>query len=77
MPATPLSYHAYRHRHERWISFARRHIHPLPQDPEQITYGPAHHGHWAMQAHNTAFAAFAVLAADPDTNERRAANEPR
>jgi len=69
MPATPLTHHAFRHRLERWIPFARRHLHPLPQDPEQIPYGPAHHGHWAMQAHNTAFA---VLAADPDTDERRA-----
>jgi len=56
---------------ERWIPSAQRWLYRLPHDPECLCYGVGYHNHWAIQAHATAFAAFACLAADPDTDAAR------
>lgn len=56
---------------ERWLPSTRRHLRPHPQNPGLLSYGPGVHGHWSMQTHTTAFAAFAVLAASPLTDVAR------
>jgi len=56
---------------EPWIAAARPWLYRLPDDPGCVCYGVGNHGHWALQASNTAFAAFAVLAADPGTDVSR------
>ncbi len=50
----------------------RRYLYPIPGDPASACFGPGDHGHWSLQANNTAAAAFAVLAADPATDFPRA-----
>ncbi|MDX9794549.1 MAG: hypothetical protein RBU24_13670, partial [Kiritimatiellia bacterium] len=40
-------------------------------DKETAVYGLGQAGHWYMQAHDTAFCAFAVLGTDPNTDEAR------
>ena len=55
---------------EPWIPAAMTEIHFLADD--MATYGLAQSGHWYMQAHDTAFTAFAVLGTDPNTDEKRA-----
>ncbi|MDO4571332.1 MAG: hypothetical protein Q4D38_13180 [Planctomycetia bacterium] len=54
---------------ESWVPEARQEIRTL-EDGTAI-YGLAQSGHWYMQAHDTAFCAFAILATDPLTNETR------
>jgi len=56
---------------EPWVPAARRWLYRLPHDPECLCFGPGFHNHWAIQANATAFAAFACLAADPDTDTSR------
>ncbi|MDD5708376.1 MAG: hypothetical protein PHR35_20850, partial [Kiritimatiellae bacterium] len=56
---------------EDWVAQARRWLYRLPDSGGLVCYGIGHHGHWAMQAHDTAFSAFAVLAADPQTDTAR------
>ena len=65
---TAPTQHPYRQRLEAWIPAARPWLYRVPSDPECVCYGIGNHGHWALQASNTAFGAFAVLAADPDTD---------
>lgn len=50
-----------------WTIFAQRWLYHLPQDKNLICYGTGSHGHWALQAHDTAFTGFAALSAIPDT----------
>lgn len=61
----------YLHRLERWPAAMRDHLYVLPADPDAACMGPGDHGHWSMQANNTAAAAFAVLAVDPQTDFAR------
>ncbi len=61
----------YRATLERWLPSARRWLYRLPHDPECLCYGVGYHNHWAIQAHTTAFAAVASLAADPETDATR------
>lgn len=68
---TAPSHHDYRELLETWIPAARPWLYQLPQDRDCICYGIGNHGHWALQASNTAFGAFAALAADPDTDTAR------
>ena len=65
------THHDYRELLESWIPAARHWLYRIPQDPECMCYGIGNHGHWALQASNTALGAFAVLAADPDTDPVR------
>ncbi len=58
----------YLRRLERWPSAIRRYLYQLPGDASQGCFGPGDHGHWSMQANNTAAAAFAVLGTDPGTD---------
>ena len=57
---------------ERWPAAIRHELYRMPGDDEVACYGPGDHGHWAIQANNTAASAFAVLASDPELNESRA-----
>ena len=59
---TAPTQHPYRQRLEAWIPAARPWLYRVPSDPECVCYGIGNHGHWALQASNTAFGAFAVLA---------------
>lgn len=65
---TELTNAATRQLLENWVAQARRWLYRLPDDGGLICYGLGQHGHWALQAHDTAFSAFAVLAADPETD---------
>ncbi len=56
----------------RWVPAARRFLQPVEAGSTLLTYGIGNHGHWAMQAHNTAFTAFAELAVNQDTDCQRA-----
>ncbi|MCK5806006.1 MAG: hypothetical protein KAI66_24455, partial [Lentisphaeria bacterium] len=56
---------------EPWVKAARRHLYALPHAPAFVCYGIGNHGHWSYQANDTAFAAFATLAADPETDLER------
>lgn len=46
---------------EDWVAQTARWLYRLPDAPGLICYGSGSHGHWALQAHDTAFAAFAML----------------
>lgn len=70
---TLITHHDYRTSLEAWIPAAREWLYRLPNDPACICYGVGNHGHWALQASNTAFGAFAALAADPETDCSRTA----
>ncbi len=54
---------------EPWIQAATKELHEVGDGG--ITYGLAQHSHWYMQAHDTAFCAFAILGTDPETDESR------
>lgn len=54
---------------EPWIKAARQEVRFLSAD--LAIYGLAQHGHWYMQAHDTAFCAYAILGTDPETDESR------
>ncbi len=64
--------HRYVRRLEVWPAAMRRYLYVLPGRPGLGCYGPGDHGHWAMQAHNTAAAGFAVLATAPELDADRA-----
>ncbi len=56
---------------EPWPAAMRRSLHePRPGVP-RLCYGTGTHGHWAIQANNTAAAGVAVLAADEATDVAR------
>jgi hypothetical protein len=59
----------YVHLLEPWIKAAMTEIRPVGED--MAVYGLGQSGHWYMQAHDTAFCAFAVLGTDPNTDEAR------
>jgi len=54
----------YVERLQRWPAAMRRYLYEIDGHGDLACYGPGDHGHWSMQANNTAAAAFAVLAAD-------------
>jgi hypothetical protein len=60
----------YRRALEPWCRFASNRLHRTA--PDSLCYGIGSHGHWSLQAHDTAFAAFAALAADPGLDPARA-----
>lgn len=62
----------YLRRLERWPAAMRRYLYQLPNDEASACFGLGDHGHWSMQANNTAAAAFAVLGADPETDNQLA-----
>lgn len=57
---------------ERWIPTAEKWTHPVQGREDLAFYGTGGHEHWAVQAHCTAAAALAILATDPDLDEKRA-----
>ncbi|MDO4630337.1 MAG: hypothetical protein Q4C70_14255, partial [Planctomycetia bacterium] len=54
---------------EPWVKAANQEIRFLADGT--AIYGLAQHGHWYMQAHDTAFCAYAVLGTDTETDENR------
>ena len=62
----------YLRRLETWPAAIRRYLYVLPDRPALACYGPGDHGHWAMQANNTALGALAVLATDSRLDPERA-----
>lgn len=61
----------YLRRLETWPAAICRYLHILPEQPQLGCYGTGDHGHWSVQANNTAAGAFAVLATDPDVDVTR------
>jgi hypothetical protein len=57
---------------EKWLPTARSWTHPVQGEKGLAFYGTGGHQHWAVQAHCTATAAIAILATDPDLDEKRA-----
>ncbi len=62
----------YLRRLEGWPAAIQRYLHVLPGRPELGCCGTGDHGHWSVQANNTAAGAFAVLATDPELKPERA-----
>ncbi len=60
---------------QEWTAYARRWLYRLPGSEGLLCYGTGGHGHWALQAHDTAFSAFAVLAAAPDASAARVSRD--
>lgn len=54
---------------ERWIKSAVKDIYPFPDRNELACYGTGYNN-WGVQTNQKAFAAFAVLAAAPDLDEK-------
>lgn len=50
---------------EPWLKYAQRDLYTCPDRPELACYGTGFNG-WGVQTNQKAFAAFAVVAADPD-----------
>lgn len=48
-----------------WTRYADRWLYRLPGSDGLICYGTGAHGHWALQAHDTAFTGYAMLATIP------------
>lgn len=61
---------AYLRELEPWIGAAATQLRRVGDD--MMVFGLGQSGHWYMQAHDTAFCAFAVLGTDPLTDESRA-----
>jgi len=57
---------------EKWMPTARYWTHAVPGREGLAFYGTGGHQHWAVQAHCTATATIAILATDPELDERRA-----
>ena len=55
----------------QWIPYSRRDFHYQPDRPGLACYGTGY-DEWGVQTNQKAFAAYAVLAADPDTDEQLA-----
>ena len=53
----------------RWIPFSRKHVYYLPDHPELACYGTGF-DEWGIQTCQKAFSAYAVLAKDPNTDEK-------
>ncbi len=57
---------------EAWVPEFRRGLYALPDRPGRSCYGPGASNNWAVQTNLKAFAAAAVMAADPAFDETRA-----
>ena len=68
---TTITHQDYLRRLERWPSSCRRFLYSCPDRPDLECYGTGYSS-WGVQTNQKALAAFAVLAADPDFDERRA-----
>jgi hypothetical protein len=55
---------------EPWVKASEKYLYYPPDRSDLLCYGTGYNG-WGVQTHQKAFAAFAVLAADPDTDEER------
>lgn len=64
----PTLRQAYLDRLRKWPAAVRPYLYTLPNNPDAACFGPGDHGHWSMQANNTAAAAFAILAVDAQTD---------
>lgn len=53
----------------KWIPFSRKHFYYLPDHPELACYGTGF-DEWGIQTCQKAFGAYAVLATDPNTDEK-------
>jgi hypothetical protein len=56
---------------ERWLKGAEPHLYTPPDRPDLLCYGTGENT-WGVQTNQKAFAAYAMLAADPRFDERRA-----
>ncbi|HQD39939.1 MAG: hypothetical protein GX766_08920 [Firmicutes bacterium] len=56
---------------EPWVKSQEKYLYTIPDRPDLICYGTGYNN-WGVQTNQKAFAAFAVLAADPDFDEKRA-----
>lgn len=56
---------------EKWHATAVQLIHQVEDDPQLAYYGTGGHEHWAVQAHCTAFSAFAVMSTAPELDEKK------
>ncbi len=54
---------------QRWVRFARGHLHPSPDNPAWCYYGSGESG-WGMQTVQKALLAFSVVATDPGLDPR-------
>ena len=54
---------------EPWVKSQEKYLYTIPDRPDLICYGTGYNN-WGVQTNQKAFAAFAVLAADPDFDER-------
>ncbi len=70
MSVTPPTAARYLRLLEPWVAHAKRHAYVPPARPDLTCYGSGYDG-WGVQTNQKAFAALAVLAADPETDERR------
>ena len=59
---------------EKWVSFSQKDFYICPERPDLGCYGPGYNN-WGVQTNQKAFAAYAVMAASPDFNEKRAGVE--
>lgn len=75
-PANNAARTAYLRELEPWIGTAAAEVRYIDTgtsaNPDMAVFGLGQSGHWYMQAHDTAFCAFAVLGTDPLTDESRA-----
>jgi hypothetical protein len=60
----------YRKALEPWIRASQKYLYKPESHSGMKFYGEGTGQHWALQTNNNAFAAYAVLAADPDTDYR-------
>lgn len=67
---TRLAFSAYRRLLEPWIPAASAYFYHPPDRPDLLVYGTGYNG-WGVQTHQKAFAALAVLAADPELDIAR------
>ncbi len=56
---------------EPWVKSQEKYLYTLPERPDLVCYGTGYNN-WGVQTNQKAFAAFAVLAADPEFDEKRA-----
>ena len=55
---------------ERWVPNSRLYLFGMPEQPDYLFYGEGTSAHWSIQTNCNVFAAYSVLATDPDTNEQ-------
>ena len=64
-----LSHKDYLHLLEPWVKASEKYLYSPPKRKDLVCYGTGYNG-WGVQTHQKAFAAFAVMAADPDLDEK-------